>query len=161
MEVESKRDREEINKVTWYTSPGFFLDNVCISIKCQWPRQKQQYYVVHWTQMDESFVIGYAYRLLTSPIYCGWQWPSMDRGDNILWLALVIDGHASRGLMSATISIDRFSPLSIVADIIHRFVPRPLSPTISTDRFVSRPLSLTISIDGDLPQSIAADNIYQ
>ena len=67
--------------------------------------------MVHWTQMDVFFVVGNAYRLLlprsivagnghpwaSVTIYCGWQWPSMDRGHHLLWLAVVIDRHASRG----------------------------------------------------------------
>ena len=82
--------KEIYKSVTWYTSSDFFLDNVCISIECQcnhtgiylvcqetpwtidWPRQKYQYNVVDWTQMDGSFVVIYAYRMLPTPIYCGW-----------------------------------------------------------------------------------------
>ena len=89
--------------------------------------------MVHWTQMDVFFVVGNAYRLLLSPIDYGWQWPSMNRAHDLLWLAVIIDGHASCGgqhilighttsqlLPTRSLIIDGFSPSSFVADSIYR-----------------------------------------
>ena len=101
--------------------------------------------------MDGSLVVGYAYRLLPSPsvvagyghrwtgvtIYCGWQWSSMD--------TLHVVDSSTTSLLSPTMYIDSLAPSSIIVadNTIDRFVPRPLSPTVS--------------IDGDLPQSTSFD----
>ena len=91
---------------------------------------------MHWTQTDGYFVVGNAYRLLPSLIYCGWQWPSIDTLYNLLWLANAIDGHGSQ---------------SIVAGSGHRWT-RSTWWTICI---------IYIYIDWPYHQSTVADNIYR
>ena len=95
----------------------------------------------------QSIVAGKCHRWTWVTIYCGWQWSSMDT-------LHVVDNMYNIYIYRLTVPpvYCRRQYLSIY------FSPRLLSQTVSIDRFVPRPLSTT-SIDGDLPQSIAADNI--
>ena len=117
-----------------------------------------------------SIVAGNGRRWTRFTIYCGWQWPSMDMGHNLLWPAVVIDGHASCG--GQYISFENTTSLfvadnnpSIDSSLVHCLrqylsmeTLHSLLPQTSIDRCVPSPLSTTISIDRHLPQSIVADN---
>ena len=51
--------------------------------------------LARWTGLYSSAMPGLS--IVTFPNLLWWQWSSMDRGHNIMWMAVVIDRHASRG----------------------------------------------------------------
>ena len=105
------------------------------------------YNIVHWIQMDGSRVIGNAYRLLPSRIYCGC-------GNGHWWTRFTTCCGGN--------PIDTFhSPLPPTIISIDRHLPSWLQPTIYIDGHLRSLLPPKISTDRHLPQSIAADNIYR
>ena len=112
--------------------------------------------------LARSIAVDNDYRHTLRTIYCDWQSLSIDASHNLMWLAMAIDGHASRSIEAGN-GIDGRASQYIVAGNGHRWTRFTICcgwqwPSMSMVRNLLR---LAMAIDEHASQSMVVGNSHR